>query len=427
MRVVCAPDKLRGSLDATQAAAALAAGVRAAGGIPVEHPLADGGEGSRLTVQTARGGTVTKVGTVDALGRPIQAAFGRLDDGTALVEAAEAIGWDGLSAVGHDLPRASSAGLAAPLLASVEAGARRVVVFLGGTATMDGGTGLLAALGADLRDAEGNRLRGSAADLLRTASVDLAPARERLAGVELVIAADVISPLYGPHGAAHVFGPQKGADPAMVALLDDGLRRLAPLLGIAPDATGGGAAGGLGAALLSLGAELLPGADLIRRLTRFDRLLATADLCLTAEGKVDASTDAGKTVRAVVDACTEAGVPCVVLGGTITPDADRLYERGAIAVLPIGTGPRDLDTALLHASDDLTRTAHAVCRLATASAHTRNRLPPAAFELQGYGEGAEGELRDTQEGAAFSAARGSVVETARFDVRSSSDDGTSPV
>ncbi|PVE05934.1 glycerate kinase, partial [Streptomyces scopuliridis] len=138
---------------------------------------------------------------------------------------------------------------------------------------------------------------------------------------------------------------------------------------------GGGAAGGLGAALLSLGAELLPGADLIRRLTRFDRLLATADLCLTAEGKVDASTDAGKTVRAVVDACTEAGVPCVVLGGTITPDADRLYGRGAIAVLPIGTGPRDLDTALLHASDDLTRTAHAVCRLATANAHTRNHLP----------------------------------------------------
>ncbi|MEW1722278.1 glycerate kinase [Streptomyces sp. NPDC093109] len=366
MRVVCAPDKLRGSLDAAQAAAALAAGVRAAGGTPVEHPLADGGEGSRLTVQSARGGTTTEVATVDALGRPVRAAFGRLDDGTALVEAAEAIGWGGLTAAGHDLPAASSAGLAAPLLGAVAAGARRVVVFLGGTATMDGGTGLLAALGADLRDADGNRLRGSAADLLRTVSIDLAPARERLAGVELVVAADVISPLYGPDGAAHVFGPQKGAGPELVALLDDGLRRLAPLLGIAPDATGGGAAGGLGAALLALGAGLLPGAELIRGLTHFDRLLATADLCLTAEGKVDASTDAGKTVSAVVDACTGAGVPCVVLGGTITPDADRLYGRGATAVLPIGSEPRDLDAALLHAADDLTRTALAVCRLVRA-------------------------------------------------------------
>ncbi|AXG80232.1 glycerate kinase family protein [Streptomyces paludis] len=372
MRVVCAPDKLRGSLDAAQAAAALAAGVRAAGGTPVEHPLADGGEGSRLTVQTARGGTVTEIATVDALGRPARAAFGRLDDGTALVEAAEAIGWGGLSAVGHDLLNASSAGLAAPLLGAVAAGARRIVVFLGGTATMDGGTGLLAALGADLRDADGNRLRGSAADLLRTVSIDLAPARERLAGVELVVAADVISPLYGPDGAAHVFGPQKGAGPELVALLDDGLRRLAPLLGIAPDATGGGAAGGLGAALLALGAGQLPGAELIRGLTHFDQLLASADLCLTAEGKVDASTDAGKTVSAVVDACAAAGVPCVVLGGTITPDADRLYQRGATAVLPIGTGPRDLDTALLHAADDLTRTALAVCRVITAGSTALN-------------------------------------------------------
>lgn len=364
MRVVCAPDKMRGALDAAEAAAALAAGVRAAGGTPVEHPLADGGEGSRHTVQTARGGTVVSVDTVDALGRSAKASFGCLADGTALVEAAEAIGWAGLPAAGHDVMRASSAGLGAPLLEAVRQGARRIIVFLGGTATMDGGTGLLAALGAAVLDTDGNPLAGSGADLARIASVDLAPARRRLAGVDLVVAADVVSPLFGPDGAAHVFGPQKGACSRTVELLDDGLRRLAPLLGVGA-AHGGGAAGGLGAALLALGAELVPGADLIRQLTHFDSHLATADLCLTAEGKVDASTDAGKTVRAVVDACAQAGLPCVVLGGTITPDADRLYRHGATAVLPIGTGPRDLDTALRHAADDLTRTAYAVCRLAT--------------------------------------------------------------
>ncbi|KAB2348352.1 glycerate kinase family protein [Actinomadura rudentiformis] len=369
VRVICAPDKLRGSLDAAEAAAALAAGVRAAGGRPVEHPLADGGEGSRGTVQEARGGTVLDVESVDAFGRPWRAKTGRLDDGTAIVEAAEAVGWGALAEGERDPMRASSAGLAAPLLAAA-GDARRVVVFLGGTATMDGGTGLLAALGAEILDGEGRRLSGSGADLARVHSIDLAPARERLKGVELLVAADVVSPLYGPNGAARVFGPQKGADPDMVEVLDDGLRRLAPLLGVgsgrgdgADAAPGGGAAGGLGAALLALGARMKPGAVLIRELTRFDELLVDADLCLTAEGKVDASTDAGKTIRAVVDACAEAQVPCVVLGGTLTADAQRLYERGATAVLSVSPGPRDLDTALREAGSDLTATAYAVCRM----------------------------------------------------------------
>ncbi|MFI0449361.1 glycerate kinase [Actinomadura sp. 6N118] len=361
VRVICAPDKLRGSLDAVEAAAALAAGVRAAGGEPVEHPLADGGEGSRGTVQEARGGTVLDVDGVDAFGRPWRAKVGRLDDGTAIVEAAEAVGWGALAEGERDPMRASSAGLAAPLLAAAGE-ARRVVVFLGGTATMDGGTGLLAALGAEILDGEGRRLSGSGADLAHVHSVDLAPARERLKGVELVVAADVVSPLYGPDGAARVFGPQKGADPDMVEVLDDGLRRLAPLLNVGA-APGGGAAGGLGAALLALGARMMPGAGLIRQLTRFDDLLVGANLCLTAEGKIDASTDAGKTIRAVVDACAEAGVPCVVLGGTLTPEAQRLYERGATAVLSISPGPRDLDTAFREAGSDLTATAYAVCRM----------------------------------------------------------------
>ncbi|MFD7452864.1 glycerate kinase [Kitasatospora sp. NPDC059827] len=371
MRVVCAPDKLRGSLDATQAAAALAAGIRAAGGTPVEHPLADGGEGSRLTVQAALGGTVTTVDSVDALGRPLPVPVGHLDDGTALIEAAEAIGWDALAGTEPDVLRASSAGLAAPVLAAVARGARRIVVFLGGTATMDGGTGLLASLGAEVLDADGDRLRGSGADLARVHRIDLAPARQRLAGVELLVAADVTSPLFGPDGAARVFGPQKGARPDTVGLLDEGLRALSPLLTGAGPADGAGAAGGLGAALLALGADLVPGAGLIRQLTRFEERLAGADLCLTAEGKVDAGTSAGKTVRGVVDACTAAAVPCVVLGGTLSPGAELLYDHGATAVLPIGPGPRDLDTALRHGADDLTRTAYAVCRLAAVGAAAR--------------------------------------------------------
>ncbi|MFJ5833689.1 glycerate kinase [Streptomyces sp. NPDC093089] len=179
---------MRGSLDAAEAAAALAAGVRAAGATPVEHPLADGGEGSLATVQAARGGAVLDVDTFDALGRPLRSRIGTLGDGTALVEAAESIGWDPLHTGGHDVMRASGAGLAAPVLAAVRQRSREIVVFLGGTATMDGGLGPLASLGADIRDADGRLLDGGATDLARVRSIDLTPVRGRLAGHRLLIA-----------------------------------------------------------------------------------------------------------------------------------------------------------------------------------------------------------------------------------------------
>lgn len=364
MRVVCAPDKLRGALDGPAAAAALARGVQAAGGRPVVHPMADGGEGSRATVQAACGGATWRVPAADAAGVPTEAPVGLLDDGTALVEAAEVIGWGTSPEVRQDVMRASSTGLAAPLTAAVDRGARRVVVFLGGTVTMDGGAGLLAALGADLLDRDGRRWDGTPAGLRDLASVQLSAARARLAGVELVAAADVRSPLAGPTGSAHLFGPQKGATGAQVAVLDDGLRRLGHVLGLDPAAEGAGAAGGIGAALLALGARVELGATIVRQLTGLDEVLTDADLCLTAEGKVDAGSGAGKTVSAVVDACRLATVPCVVLGGTLTPDAGRLYERGASAVLPIGSGPTDLETALQAAAADLSRTAYAMTRLA---------------------------------------------------------------
>ncbi|HTJ69877.1 MAG TPA: glycerate kinase [Actinospica sp.] len=365
MRVICAPDKMRGCLEAGEAAAAIAAGVTAAGAVPVLHPLADGGEGSRAIVQAACGGRSLTTAAVDVFGGPVRAPFTLLEDSTALVEAAEVVGWVDSSGAGHDVMRASSAGLAAPLLAAVEHGAKRVIVFLGGTATMDGGLGLLAALGAGLRDADGVALSGRGADLARLRALDLEPARARLVGIELVAAVDVASPLHGPRGAAHLFGPQKGATPEQVAALDDGLRRLDTLFGTG-SLPGAGAAGGIGAALLALGGRVQRGAELIRGLTRFDQALESADLCITAEGKVDAGSDAGKTVSAVVEACRGAGVPCVVLGGTLTPDAQRLYRRGAAAVLSIAPGPRDLESALRHAAEDLTNTAYAACRLATA-------------------------------------------------------------
>jgi glycerate kinase len=365
-RAVCAPDKLRGALDAPGAAAALAAGARAAGWDAVEHPLADGGEGTLDVLLAARGGERIAVQALDALGRPCAAEIGVLADGTAVVETASAIGLAQLEPAERDPLRASSAGAAPLVRAALDAGARRIVLCLGGSASVDGGLGLLAGLGAAVRDADGRPLAGTGADLDRVAVLERGGLDERLDGVELVVAADVTSPLTGPQGAAPVFGPQKGATPAMVKRLDAGLARLAPLLGDAAAVEGAGAAGGLGAACAWLGAAVVPGAGLVIAETGLPALLDGAALCLTAEGRIDASTLAGKTVARVVEASVAAGVPCVAIGGALGPGNDGLYALGARAVLAASSGPGSLRDALDDAAAELARVARAACGLTGA-------------------------------------------------------------
>lgn len=362
--VICAPDKFRGALSAGSAAQAMAAGARAAAWTATQQPVADGGEGSLDAVRSSRGGTVHEVDASDALRRRIDAPYLLTDDATAVVVAADVIGLEPLTADERDPEQATTFGLAAVLDAAVAAGARRVVVFVGGVATVDGGLGMLVGLGAEARDVDGQPLSGTGQDLYRLDSLDLARARAALDGIELVVATDVVSPLYGPDGAAHIFGPQKGADAAAVERLDAGLRRLAPMLGPAGAQSGAGAAGGLGAALMALGGTRVSGADTVLELVDFDRQLRDAALCITAEGSVDRSTFAGKAVFAVLGACVRADVPCVVLGGRVTDDADELYDHGAAAVLAIGRSPRGLPDALAATAADLTRATRAICTLA---------------------------------------------------------------
>ncbi len=365
--VVCAPDKLRGALDADRAAQALVRGARRAGWRGLAHPLADGGEGTRDIIVRARGGMLVDVPTVDARGRATVAALGWLDDGTAVVEAAAAVGLAQLARDERDPMRASSAGVAPLVTAALDRGARRIVACLGGSATVDGGLGLLRGLGCRMLDGDGRELAGTGADTGRVARIERAGLEPRLAGVELVVALDVQSPLTGAEGAARVFGPQKGASPRDVELLDEGLARVGALLGAAADAAGAGAAGGLGAALLWLGARPEAGADRVMAETGFAQRLAGASLCITAEGKVDGQSAAGKTVARVAAACREAGVPCVVLGGRVESAADALYGVGASAVLGIGRAPRSLRQALRATEHDLAAAARAVCGLAQAA------------------------------------------------------------
>jgi glycerate kinase len=371
--VVCAPDKFRDSVTAPQAAAALAAGAIRSGWVAVTHPIADGGEGSRQAIAASQAVTTRSVDAVDALDRRSTAPYLILEDGTAVVVAADVIGLDLIPASRRDPMRSSSRGLAAPILAAVRDGARKVVVFLGGVATVDAGLGLLSALGADPRDVDGRPLATTANNLAAVHTLELSEARSAMSGIELVAATDVVSPLHGPDGAAHRFAAQKGADPEQVGYLDHGLHSLAPLLGEAAARPGSGAAGGIGAALMALGATQVSGAEFILRMTRFAERLSGADLCLTGEGSVDVGTAAGKAVSAVVSAAVQACVPCVVLGGTVTDDADELYARGACGLLAIGRRPRSLSDAFAATAADLESTARAICGVALAQRHSPNK------------------------------------------------------
>lgn len=368
---LCAPDKLRGALTAPEAAAALAAGARDAGWDAIEHPLADGGEGTALAIAHARDGRVAEVPTVDALGRPRRGRLVILPDGTCVVEAAEAIALADLRPPERDVMRASSRGIAPLVQAALDRGAPRIVVALGGSATVDGGLGLLSGLGVRCQDGAGDILNGSGADLLRVERMDRSTLDPRLANTPLIVALDVQSPLAGPDGAAHLFGPQKGAEPAQVEQLDAGLERLGRLYGAPANLPGAGAAGGLGAALLWLGAEPVPGAELVMRETRFAERLIGVDLVLTAEGAVDRQSAAGKTVAHVAAAAAAVDIPCVVFGGRVDADADALYGVGASAVLGIARRAQGLRAALQSTGDDLRQAARGVCTLGDAVRRSR--------------------------------------------------------
>ncbi|HXV92811.1 MAG TPA: glycerate kinase [Pseudonocardia sp.] len=324
MRVVIAPDSFGGTLSATAAAAAIAEGWRrAAPGDELRAlPLADGGTGFVDVLHTALGGTRHETEVTGPLGEPVTATWLRAGD-TAYVESASACGL-------HHVPparrvpdvarRATTRGVGELVAAAVAAGAREVVVGLGGSATTDGGAGLLAALGAVAVDEAGEPLPDGGAPLARCARLEGAP---RLGGVALVAAADVDNPLLGPHGAAAVFGPQKGADGTCVAELDAALSRFADVLAAAfgtdvRDEPAAGAAGGLGAALLALGARRVPGAGLVRELVGLDTGLDRAGLAVTGEGSFDWQSLRGKLVTAVARAAADRGIPCLVLAGQVS-------------------------------------------------------------------------------------------------------------
>lgn len=361
MRVICAPDSFKHSMSAPEAAAAMARGVRAAhpGADTVEVPMSDGGEGFTDAIAGAWGAEVVEVPVLDALGRSRVGRLAVAGD-LAVFEVATAVGLEAIADSERAIMAADSRGVGQLIRAALDAGARRLVIGLGGSATNDGGAGMLADLGVRFLGEDGVVLDTHPSALAGLVRVDAAGLDPRLRGVDVRVACDVDNPLLGDRGASAVFGPQKGATPAHVAELDAILGRLADRSGHAPvaETPGAGAAGGLGFALLAfLGAELVPGIELVCDTVGLADQVRGADLVLSGEGAIDAQTLSGKTPAGVAAVARAAGVPVVLFGGRVAPDAAVLLDHGVAAIVqvtPEGTalpdalrgGPANLEQAV---------------------------------------------------------------------------------
>jgi glycerate kinase len=363
LTVLIAPDSFKGSLTSVEVARALAAGWTRARPDDrlVLAPLADGGEGTLVAIEAAGGWAWEEAAAHDPLGRPLSARWLRSTDGTrAVVELAAASGLSRLAPAERDPAGASTYGTGEVLRAVVATGVRRIDLGVGGSATTDGGLGILAALGLVITTEP-------------TVVAHLDEIDPRLSGVELRIACDVTNPLLGPRGAAAVYGPQKGASPADVRELDAALGRWADALEAATgrrerDTPGAGAAGGATFGLACLrdrfaGFAIVPGVDLVMEAAGFADKVAEADLVLTGEGRVDGQTAFGKTALGVARRAAQAGVPCVAVGGGVDPDGIAALATVGATVIPVAERPQSVEEAMAAGAAPLERCGERLARL----------------------------------------------------------------
>ena len=303
-------------------------------------PVADGGEGTVDAFLAAVGGTRAEVPCTGPCGQEVMGFYGLLPDGTAVVEMAAAAGLP-LAGACRDPEKPTTYGVGQLLAHALSRGAKRLVLGLGGSATNDGGCGAAAALGAEFLDAEGRAFVPTGGTLTQIAHIRMKGLRETMAGAEVTVMCDIDNPLCGPAGAAAVFGPQKGADAAMVARMDAGLRHLAEALekDVGMEVltlAGGGSAGGFGAgAAAFFGGQLRMGIDVVLDLTDFDRKCRGASLVITGEGHLDSQSLRGKTVVGVARRARALGVPAAALVGGCETALDAVYAEGVSGVFPI--------------------------------------------------------------------------------------------
>ena len=374
-KILLVPDSFKGTLSSRQVCQVMAGQLRRF--FPQAQvksiPVADGGEGSVEAFLAAAGGERRTRTVTGPFGEPVEAFYGILGDGrTAVIEMAACAGLP--LAEGRLNPeRATTYGVGELLLAAKETGCTKAILGLGGSCTNDGGAGAAAALGAKFTRADGTAFVPTGGTLGEIAALDVSPVAQALQGMELTAMCDIDNPLYGEAGAAVVFAPQKGADAAMVARLDAGLRHLGQVAArcLGRDFShlpGAGAAGGLGFGMAAFcGAQLRMGIDAVLDAVGFDSLLPGTDVVFTGEGKIDSQSARGKVVSGVAARCRKAGVPVVAVVGQIGQGFEEMYQQGLTAVFSINRAAQPFAESRFHAGENLALTMENIARLLAAS------------------------------------------------------------
>ena len=356
-KIIVASDSFKGSLSSLGVAEAAAKAIHEIEPHRevVKVDVADGGEGTMDALRRTLGGEKVFIEVSDPLGRPIQASYVILEDGvTAVLEMAVASGLPLLAPAERNPLKTSTFGTGQIIADALSKGCRKFLVGIGGSATNDAGMGMLQALGVRFYDAAGAELQGRGESLEKVANIDMCSFCDGLKDAEFIVACDVEAPLYGPTGAAYVFAPQKGADPAMVERLDNGLKHFSEVvfnsLGTAEDyakSPGAGAAGGLGFGFIAfLNARLERGIEMVLDAIGFDQLIEGASLVITGEGRVDTQTLTGKTPYGVLKRAMKQGTPVVAIGGSVTLDPKEALEAGFAGVYAVTPAGMPLEIAM---------------------------------------------------------------------------------
>lgn len=365
MNILIAPNAFKNSLDASKAAEAVKKGIEISGlNCTCEcFPIGDGGDGTAHLIIEKFKGTKVEVEVLDPLGRKIKTSFGLIDQGkTAVIEMADASGLRLLQTEELNPLVASSYGTGEMLKHALDKGVTKIIIGLGGSATVDGGAGLLSALGVIFLDSKGDKLDAVPQSLLNLAQVDISGIDKRIDDCHIMVLCDVDNYLLGDNGAAAVFGPQKGAKDSDVSKLDLVLKKIsdAGIEKTQKDMSSvkhGGAAGGVGAAFYGyLGAELVNGAENFLDLTNFEESLEKSQLLITGEGSLDEQTLQGKAPFAVANYAKSKNIPVIGIGGKVPLTRSEELDKYFNVLLAIGNQPADLTTAMKNTTDNLIRT-----------------------------------------------------------------------
>jgi glycerate kinase len=372
LKIVVAPNAFKESLSAPKVAQSMAEGIRRVlpDAIIEKIPVADGGDGTAEALVAATGGNMVVRTVTGPLGQQVEASYGLLGDSrTAVIEMALASGLHLVPEKKRNPMKTTTYGTGELIAAALDQDVKKIIVGIGGSATVDGGAGMAQALGCDLLDARGIPIPWGGQGLSKLARVGVDHRHPTVVKTEVVVACDVDNPLTGPRGAPAIYGPQKGATPEMVRQLDESLDNYARILkrDLGVDVArmpGAGAAGGLGAGLMAfLGAQLRSGVDIVIEASRLEEKLRGASLVITGEGKLDRQTAFGKAPIGVARLSKKHGIPVVALAGSLAEGADELVDHGIDAVLSIVPGPVSLEESLKNASDFIVKAVEQIIRV----------------------------------------------------------------